>query len=375
MSWILLVEPEQTFASAVASALTDAGCTTHSLPKISKLKLHETLQQFNCTPDVVILDQSTLNGDAWEICRDLKDLEDPPFLVMLIAPACGQARLQAYDYGSDDILELPVDVAELVAAAQRAQSRRQHLRGLQQQLNYARTAAFSAMSTSSRVGQVVRFMQKTMDAKDCQSIAASLFEIMASMSLDGALALTATNGREYFAAAGAPAATDLAIIDGADPAKRIIESEAHLLINDRHCALLVHYQAEHDADTRGQLRDDLCILVEAIESRICGLLLEKEANQRRAVLDTSLRVLGRILEETDIFNREFTDSSSKIVGEMLEEMNLEFSNVDLNEEEEMRLASLLEMSNERLSNLFNEKRERDAIMQEILRKLLSTISR
>ena len=374
VSWILLVEPEQRFASAVARALTDTGCATHSLPHCSPDLLQQTLRQFKCSPDVAILDQSTLDTEAWPLCRTLKESEDPPFLIALVDGASGRDRLHAYDCGADDILQRPADVNELVAVVRHAQSRRQHLRALEQQLVNARTAAFAAMSTSSRVGQVVRFMQKTMDAKDAQAIADSLLEILQAMDLQGMLALTASNGCEYFSAPGKPSKQDVASVEAADKGQRLIETESHLIINDKHCVLLVHYRIDHDADKRGQLRDDLCVLVEAIESRICGLLLEREATHRRAMLDTSLRVLGRILEETDIFNREFTDSSTQIVSDMLEEMNLEFSNVDLCEEEEMRLATLLEMSNERLSNLFKEKRERDDIMQAILRKLFSTIS-
>lgn len=372
MSTVLLVHEDQEFAAAVSAHLDNNGFNTHwqrhGRPD-QLLTLFNDLVQ----PDIVILDPASQHESDWHFCRELKQFDDPPYLIFLTKEPSAAERIQAYDFG-DSILSESGNVAELAAAVRYGQNERLRRRELQQQVVLARSAAFVAMSTSSRVGQVVRFMQSTLGAHSTKEIADSLFEILGSMSLYGLLAFRLGAQPEYQSDRGVPAQDEIQALESAPASKRLLENGMTLIVQYQYCSLLVRNIPEDDPDVRGQLRDDLCILVEAIDSRCKGILVEREAERRRHLLQTSLRVLGKIVEETDTFNLDFTTQSTAIIGEMIGGMNDEFSMVDLNEEEEMRLVSLLDVGSSQLSELFDLKRNRDIVVHEIMHRLLAAIS-
>lgn len=372
MSNVLLVHEDEDFAAAVSAHLGSSGFNTHWQRRGQPDQLL-TLFQDLVQPDVVILDSASEQEGGWHFCRELRQFEDPPYLIFLTKEASEVERIHAYGYG-DSILSERGNMAELAAAVRRGQVERIRRRELQQQVVLARSAAFVAMSTSSRIGQVVRFMQSTLNAHSTKEIAESLFEILGSMSLYGLLVFRLNAQPEYLSDRGEPAADEIDALQRVPVSQRLLENGMTLIVQYPHCSLLVRNVPDNDPDVRGQLRDDLCVLVEAMDSRCKGILVEREAERRRNLLQTSLRVLGKIVEETDSFNLEFTAQSSAIIEEMIGGMNREFSVVNINEEDEMRLVALLDIGGGQLSGLFDLKRNRDSIVHEIMHRLLATIS-
>jgi DNA-binding NarL/FixJ family response regulator len=371
MKNVLLIDPDAGFASSVTHSLGKDGYLTVWQPALTP----DMLLQIEL-PDVVIFNVASdaQTFDNLQLCREIKKSDDSPYLIAL-SPNTGDASWHhLYDSGSDSVLHKTSDVSTLSAAVRNAKSQKAHQRELQQQVVLARSAAFLAMSTSSRVGEVVRFMQSTLAAQTVSEIARSLFEILGGMSLYGMLAFRVGKNRDCFSDRGEINPVEVAILDAVPVSQRILEDGLTLVVQYPLCSLLIRNLPVDDADIRGQLRDDLCVLVEAIDARCKAIVLGHEAARRQQLLQTSLRVLNRIVSETDAFNLEFTQQSGEILADMTAAMNAEFSRADLKEEDEMRLVSVFESSGGRLGGLFDAKREREAIIHEIMQKLLSTIA-
>ncbi|MCY0924446.1 MULTISPECIES: response regulator transcription factor [unclassified Streptomyces] len=73
--------------------------------------------------DVIVLDRDlpVMSGD--EVCLRLRELQDPPRILMLTAAGSVEDRVAGLDLGADDYLAKPFDFAELLARV-RALSRR-----------------------------------------------------------------------------------------------------------------------------------------------------------------------------------------------------------------------------------------------------------
>lgn len=378
MSWVLYIGPESSLATQMITALAEASVSTQTILKPSPRIFESTVERMGVGPVIVVIDQRVQSDDDLSLGRAIKiqDINPAPYVITLLADnASGQERLHAYDCGADMILCDPIDADEFLNSVQQILAQRRYVSDLENQLGGARRAAFNAMSTSSRIGQIVRFMQQTLDSRNSESIAECFYEVMRSLELRGTLFLNSVDGPKYYSAASLVADDEVRQLASADVSRRLIQTDTALIVRDKHCALIVNAFDQQDETAREQLRDDLCILIEAIESRACGLLLEKEVDRRRSLVDISLRVLGRILEETDIFNREFTDQSANVIHALMDDMRGEFSYLDLKESEEARLVGMLESCSEGLHNLFERKRERDAVLKEILEKLLSTLAK
>lgn len=377
MGWVLCVGGAQSLFDDVAEVLVQADIATHCIPSASAASVKSLMERLGSRPGVAIIDQRTMSDEDLSLGYEIKNgaSEPIPYIVTLLAAdASGADRIHAYDCGADIIFRGAVDADELVTAIQQIFSRRRYMHELESQLGLARRTAFSAMTTSSRIGQIVRFMQLALEASSGDAVADCFYEIMQALDLRGMLFINGADGHKYYGGVSADMANDEVMLRQADTSRRLIEDASTLIVHDQHCALIVTNFDCFDDHNRGQLRDDLCILIEAIEARVCGLLLEKEGRHRRSLVDISVRVLSRILDETDIFNRQFTDDSSNIISAMLNDINVEFSSIDLKEEEEQRLISIVDGSSRNLHELFESKRKRDDILREILEKLFATLS-
>ncbi len=377
MGWVLCVGPEPAIFSGAVANLAKAGIATHSIAHTSADALKRLVELIGKRPGLAIIDQRIASNDDLALGHEIKkDAGEPaPYIITLLdEKTSGEESIHAYDCGADMVMRGPIDAQELTTAVQQILERRQYVHGLTSQLSAARSAAFTAMATSSRIGQIVRFMQQAMEADSGDAVANGLYDIMCALDLRGSLFIDGPDGQKYYVDASHSAAEDERRLRLSDSSQRLIEIDGALIVRDQHCALIVSNFYQFDESNRGQLRDDLCILIEAIESRICGLLLEKEGQRRRSLVDISVRVLSRILDETDIFNRQFTDDSTRIITTMTHEINEEFSAIDLKEEEEERLLKILEASSGDLHSLFESKRHRDNILREILEKLFATLS-
>lgn len=114
---VLLVEDDDRVAAALRTALARHGFeidhVTHGLAVLPRLS----------RADVVLLDLGLPDVDGLEVCRRIREVGDPPVIVVSARGRVDE-RILGLHHGADDYLVKPYDVGELVARIHAVRRRR-----------------------------------------------------------------------------------------------------------------------------------------------------------------------------------------------------------------------------------------------------------
>ncbi|MEM9771611.1 MAG: response regulator transcription factor [Cyanobacteria bacterium P01_D01_bin.73] len=123
---VLIVEDEELIRDMVASALRDEGYEVTTAAdgatalRLLQLNIATTTE---CDYDLVILDLMLPQFNGLDLCRLLRQRQNPVPILMLSAKASEADRVTGLELGADDYLTKPFSLRELVARC-RAMSRR-----------------------------------------------------------------------------------------------------------------------------------------------------------------------------------------------------------------------------------------------------------
>jgi len=110
MARILVVDDDAHIRELVSRFLSLEGLTIHEAANGKEaLDVLETTKV-----DLVIMDIMMPEMDGWELCRELRDYDDVPIL-MLTAKGETREKVKGFSLGADDYLVKPFDPLELVA--------------------------------------------------------------------------------------------------------------------------------------------------------------------------------------------------------------------------------------------------------------------
>lgn len=117
---ILVVEDEPDLRSALKRGLSREGYAVDEardgIEAVNRAKV--------ISYDVLVLDLNLPGLDGVEVCRAVREREDPPLVLMLTARDSVENRVEGLDAGADDYLVKPFDFRELTARL-RAMTRRE----------------------------------------------------------------------------------------------------------------------------------------------------------------------------------------------------------------------------------------------------------
>ncbi|MDH3226425.1 MAG: response regulator transcription factor [Thermoleophilia bacterium] len=108
---LLVVEDEPDLRSALRRGLAREGYAVDEAPDGTEAVSRASFVHY----DIVVLDLNLPGLDGVEVCRRIRDREDPPLVLMLTARDAVENRIEGLDAGADDYLVKPFDFGELTA--------------------------------------------------------------------------------------------------------------------------------------------------------------------------------------------------------------------------------------------------------------------
>jgi DNA-binding response OmpR family regulator len=117
---LLVVEDEPDLRSALRRGLAREGYAVDEAPDGLQAVSRASFIRY----DIIVLDLNLPGLDGVEVCRRVREREDPPLVLMLTARDAVENRIEGLDAGADDYLVKPFDFGELTARL-RALARRE----------------------------------------------------------------------------------------------------------------------------------------------------------------------------------------------------------------------------------------------------------
>ncbi|MEY2631731.1 MAG: hypothetical protein RIR00_385 [Pseudomonadota bacterium] len=310
-------------------------------------------------PDIVLLDVEMPGMNGLEVCRQLRIDDDRVQIIFISAHDDVDTRLSAYDCGGNDFIVKPVLPEELSRKIQVAERALQAYQDLRRQADFARQAAFTAMSSMGEMGTIVEFIKDSFAASDAPSLVQSLFRALRQYELVGLVELRLPDGSLYLSTQGECTQLEREILSHARNLQRIFQFSNRLAINYNALTLLVPNLPVDDPDRVGRLRDHLAILAEIAEARIGAQISETwRLQQAQGVLAVASE-LGETLGEIETSQQQNRLRALESANGYLTGLERAFVQLGLTESQENTLVSMAQQAIEQIVAIQDDARRLD----------------
>jgi CheY-like chemotaxis protein len=302
----------------------------------------EVLESFS--PQVVLLDVSMPGMDGYEVCRKIKANPATKDIVVMFVSARGsvEERMEGYSVGAEDYIVKPFAHGELKSKLSNLGQILLEKESLEQQVEDATSTAFSAMATSSEMGQIVNYIEQIGQIDDVTELAQALISCLSSFGLNCNMELRIDGERNHFASSGLCSPIVLELFEILKSKGRLHEFQNRILVNYENLSLLILNMPEDDEAKHGRIRDHICFIVSVTEQQLLSILTKKELEDQQRNLSEVISMvhskftgLMSLLDDNRKHNEEVFRSLQEQFENRIPTMGLDedqevfiFSNVD-----------------------------------------------
>ena len=301
--------------------------------------------------------------------------EQPPIIFFIVNKGSEPDCVRAFAFGAYDYVHLPISGEALAARLRRVWRRYHDSSQLQNQLKESSSIAFQSMTLNAELGRILNYMEQCFSCQSFQQVAEQTFTILKEFGLSASLSIFHDSGIDYFSDDKEVYAIEKEVLETARSLARIYDFGARTTVNFKHVGILARNMPVNDPVRYGVLKDHLCFVANALESRVAAMILDRRANDRARRIDTTVIILQQIIGEMENAKLLLTEQSSDALESMLVTLTSEFSQLSLTGAEETRLVELLSRAGDEVHALFRQATERDKTFRSLLSQLTETLKR
>ena len=246
-------------------------------------------------------------------------------------------------------------------------NKRNNVMQLNQKLVDSQQAAFQAMSYTSQLGQILQFVQNSVKANSLEALANYVFQVTNSFSLNCALQFRLGGQINDYASSGEMTPLESNVIALACQKGRIYDFNSRTLFNHDTFSLLVKNMPVDNRERYGILKDTLCNLCNAIESRTQFLL----ANDQTKLKDKQLNAAKQSVAAVEASLKEIQHENLRAIETMVDDMEEAMLSLGLTENQENQMRDICKECIEKTDQIFLKS---DTIYDE-LAKVLELLKR
>lgn len=241
----------------------------------------EVLESFS--PQVVLLDVSMPGMDGYEVCRQIKANPATKDIVVMFVSARGsvEERMEGYSVGAEDYIVKPFAHGELKSKLSNLGQILLEKESLEQQVEDATSTAFSAMATSSEMGQIVNYIEQIGQIDDVSELTQALISCLSSFGLNCNIELRIDDDRQHFASSGLCSPIVLELFEILKSKGRLHEFQNRVLVNYENLSLLILNMPDDDEEKHGRIRDHICFIVSVTEQQLLSILTRRELKEQQ----------------------------------------------------------------------------------------------
>ncbi len=230
-------------------------------------------------PDVIVMDPvlEGLNSEA--IANEAKSSNPAIQLVFLSEVSSLEASIKAYEMGVDDFIPKPYNPVEVYHKIKSYSEAVNQRRQLNQSMETARAAAFSAMESNSELGVILRYLENIMALNSFDDLANALNQVASDFGVRFVIQFRGVQGRLNYGCAND--SFEASLLTKSLEKGKVIEGAYKAIINEKQISLLVKSMPERSDPRYGRLKDNLVMIVNSTENRINTLNKEIQLEEQR----------------------------------------------------------------------------------------------
>jgi len=296
----------------------------------------------NQLPDIILLDVNMPGLDGFEVCSQLKAIDPKKVTSVIFVSAFGQAenRIEGYKAGAIDYLVKPFEPEELLQKINRTLEYKNETNELKQSVTTSNDMAFTAMTISSELGEIIRIMEEMFLVTNFKSLCAKFFQWAKGMDLNSCIRIKTDNFETCMSNNALSTPIERELMELLATKKRIFSFESRAQFNGSQVQILIKNMPQEDDTKYGRLIDTLPVILTGLDKcvqRIYELNMKEE--QRTKIDETIDQIISISNATSDTFNL-MQDELRTVFSEFQSSLDWEIPRMGLEEDQEHLIMKL-----------------------------------
>jgi len=326
-------------------------------------------------PDVILLDIMMPGLSGYDVCEIVKsdpELKGIP-VIFVSADDTLEARLKGYEFGAEDYFIKPINKEKLLDKVRQVLDYQQAKKQQAKSAEQASQVAMQALTATSDLGVILRFLQNSFTAKDYDRLTELLFEAFRHLGLDACIQMRTETSVISVCDGGASSPLEESILQYARNKGRILDSDNKTIFNHQHITMMIKNMPLDDEIRYGNIKDNMCFLLDGAEARIIALQSELELQEKRDLLVHIIQNANQTMEKINVDLHQLRLDGATIVEDMMERMDELVPLLALKEDEEKALLQITEKGIEQTTALFSKGIRVDEKFVELIQQLYGVV--
>ena len=373
---ILYFEDDSNLANLVSEILREANFEVVHFSALPSGGIDELVSEVKVQPFLVLMDVRLENQSGFDVCKLLK--QDSFFSQVPVIFVSGLIEeheiLQAYDVGAYDYVTKPINFRTLKAKIDAIRRFNEQTRQLQEQVSNTEMVAFDAMTTSSELGEIIRFHDKISKMSDLKKVAKSLVQQIGCFGVSSSVCFKCAKGEVvYCSDDGKEYEIEKALFEILKSQGRIYSWNNRAIFNYDRFSVLVRAMPVDDDKREGILRDQICLLLNGVESRVHGIDNEIELKENQDNIRLIAQTIGKMVVDLQASTMGLSERFEKIVHDLEDDVTDDFARLNLLQDEEKVVMEHIHGATDQALSLFEQARAKDAGYTKVLIELLEQL--
>lgn len=322
-------------------------------------------------PDLIILDINLGEAYGIDTAKMIKldpDNNDIP-IIFISGLATREDRIAGYEAGAIDFISKPFITEEVLHKVRVHIKFHSEIEERNKTIDETRQMAFTAMSQSGEIGQVLHFMRDSFVCNTYEIIADRIFEYMDSQQLNTAILIKADKPL-YFSPEGEVARLDREILERLNILERIIDFGKRTLYNFENISILVKDMPVDDEGLYGRIKDNICLIMEAADAKITGINNDITLQKHNDAISNAIDSSRKTLKEIEASFQNNAKMNTEIMFRLKEKIEDSFIQLGLSESQEIEISEIIDKADKDSTALYDSGLQ----IEERIAQLVSTFS-
>ena len=371
---ILCFEDDQDVSDMLVDYLTEQDYQVILYTEFPEQGVESIKEKLTVQPEIVLMDigMPVLNG--YEICKKLKQgfLDQDIPVVFISGKISEQDILRAYDSGASDYLTKPLKLKELGVKLQQYSDSKSARKRQREHTSDAQKLAFDAMTASSKLGEILRFHEKSYLTKNLDELAILLLETIKMFSLKSSI-LFFTDTNSFYRDDGQQKPLEEKILLAFKDQQRVFSWKKRTFFNYDYFSVLIRDMPIDDQERYGVLKDQLCLLFNGVDARVKALTIEKSNELKAITMKIAADTIANMVMEIENDNVELSQHFENIILKLEANVQTDIIQFNLLENEEKILLAHIMVAIKESSAIFETSLEKERQYKDIMNRLLKEL--